>query len=251
MNTTLEKFNSIFTPRKQHYKVLDKFDFSKYKNKKQLQIQLSKELLLHPKTTEFLKNYSKHDLFKILKIKVTENQISDAIAFCLNPKKSVWSKEILLKLISENTDNTEIFDIIKKTPSNKFYVKREWSGEFSRIDIRIITKNRINSPNIIIDFEMKVGSGEETFSEGKYQTQREWEDLLKLAKSLSIPKKHIIAFYVSPLGSTPHSKRFINIRFSYFNNLIKKILLNHNDTNYYEYKYAFIHFLASKHIFQE
>ena len=251
MNTTLEKFNSIFTPRKKHYKVLDRFDLSKYKNKKQLQLQLSKELLLHPKTTEFLKNYSKHDLFEILKVKVNENQISDAIAFCLNPKKSVWGKEILLKLISENTDNTEIFDIITKTPSNKFYVKRDWAGQFSRIDIRVMTKNGINSPNIIIDFEMKVGSGEETFSEGKYQTQREWEDLLRLAESLNIPKKHIIAFYVSPLGLTAHSETFINIRYSYFNNLIKKILLSPNETNDHEYKYAFIHFLASKHIFQE
>ena len=251
MNNTLEKFNFIFTPRKQHYNVLSKFNFFKYKSKKQRQLQLATKLLLNPKTTDFLQNHSKHDLFKILNTKVTENQISDAIAFCLNPKKSIWGKEILLKLISENTNNTKILNIIKTTPSNKFYVKREWSGEFSRIDIRIITKNRLNYPNTIIDFEMKIGYGEETLSEGEYQTNREWKDLLKLAKSTNIPKNHLIAFYVSPFGTTAHSKEFINIRYSYFNSLITKILLNSNDGSCYDFKYAFAHFLSSKHIFQE
>jgi len=251
MNITLEKFNSIFLSRKHHYDVLNKFDLTKYKNKKQLQLQLSQELLSHPNTIEFLENYSKHDLFKILKIKVSENQISDAIAFCLNPKKSAWGKEILLKLIREYSGNTKLINIIEKTPSNKFYVKREWSGELSRIDIRVVTKNGINSPNTIVDFEMKVGSGEETFSEGEYQTQREWKDLLKLAESQNIPKNQVIAFYVSPLRSKPHSKKFVSIQYSEFNNLIKKVLLNSKDENYYDYKYALIHFLSSKHIFQE
>jgi hypothetical protein len=251
MNITIEKFNSIFISQKHHYDLLKKFDLYKYKNKKHIQLILSQELLSNPDTIEFLRNHSQYDLFKILKIKVTENQISDAIAFCLNPKKSAWGKKILLNLVRKYSENTKIINIIEKTPTNKFYVKREWSGELSRIDIRVVTKNGKNLPNTIIDFEMKIGSGEETFSEGEYQTQREWTDLLKLAESQNIPKNQVIAFYVSPLKSKPHSKKFISVQYSEFNRLITKVLLTSKDENYYDYKYALIHFLSSKHIFQE
>jgi len=251
MNTTLEKFNSIFIPRKHHYDVVNRFDLPKHKNKKHLQLQLSQDLLSHPSTLEFIENYSKNDLFKTLKIKVTENQISDIIAFCLNPKKSVWGKKILLNFIRKCSGNAKIINIIEKTPPNKFYVKREWSGELSRIDIRVITKNAIIFENTIIDFEMKIGSGGETYSEGKFQTEREWKDLLKLAKSQKIPQDQVVAFYVSPLKSKPHSKKFINIQYSEFNSLIANVLLNSKDENCNDYKYALIHFLSSKYIFQE
>ena len=252
MKSTLLKFESHFKRKKQLYEALHLFDISRYKYRKEYRLQLAKNLISAPNTAPFLASISKIDLFATMKIKPNENQISDVIASLLNPKTSIWGQEILLKLIDKYGHNKQLHKLLKDTPRKNFYVRREWSGEYSRIDIRILTKNRCPEKNIIIDFEMKIGSGEETISNGIFQTQREWNDLEKIANLKKIPKTNVIAFFVSPFGTTPRSNKFISIRYSSLNNLIKKTMLNCNSSSSsLEQKYAYINFISSRYIFQE
>jgi hypothetical protein len=215
-------------------------------------------LLKKFKSTGIYKKTISYDLFRILKVNVLENDISNVLASVIDPSKSPFGEDILMKLL-ENTKLKDpekingIYDIIKNIPENKFVCRREYAGESSRIDIRIFTRNSDIEKNVVIDFEMKTEGGSETKKDGKFQTEREYEALLKFAKNKNIPSKNILAFFVTPYGSDPMSKKFIPLAMDKLRDIILSVLKDREKTESSDFDEcatgAICHFFRSGYIF--
>ena len=241
-------------------KHLERFkkELEKEKVEEQRQFDKARLLLENFKSTGIYKKAISYDLFRILKVNVLENDISDVVASVIDPSKSLFGKDILIKLlentISKDPENINgIYKIIKNTPENRFVCKREYAGESSRIDIRIFTKNFDIENNAVIDFEMKTEGGSETTKNEDPQTKREYEDLVKFADSKNIPDKNILAFFVTPYGSYPMSEKFISLAIDKLRDIILSVLKDRKKTelnNFDEYSIgAICHFFRSGYIF--
>ena len=79
-----------------------------------------------------------------------------------------------------------------------YWVRRELSGDESRIDIEVAARN-----SFLIHFENKIWSGE-----GSEQTAREWVDLKKRAIALNVSADHVHGIYLTPDGRTAGQKDF-------------------------------------------
>jgi hypothetical protein len=83
-----------------------------------------------------------------------------------------------------------------------YFVRREISGDESRIDIEIAARGRF-----LMHIEVKIGA-----QEGHEQTNREWKDLRKRASELDIREDGltggIIAIFVTPSGRTATDPNF-------------------------------------------
>ena len=79
-----------------------------------------------------------------------------------------------------------------------YWVRREFSGDESRVDIEIAARNRF-----IIHIENKILA-----AEGDAQTDHEWRDLQRRAKELAIPEEHIHAVFLTLDGSEPKKREF-------------------------------------------
>jgi hypothetical protein len=79
-----------------------------------------------------------------------------------------------------------------------YWVRREVSGDESRIDIEIAARS-----SFLIYIEIKIWS-----DEGDEQTAREWADLKKRAISLNVPADHVHGIYLTPDGRTADHKDF-------------------------------------------
>ena len=197
-----------------------------------------------------------YDLFRILKVNVLENDISDVVASIIDPSKSPFGKDILMKIVKhailkDPKNINGIYKIIKDTPENRFVCKREYAGESSRIDIRIFTRNSDSKKNVVIDFEMKTEGGSETEKDGKFQTEREYEDLKNFAGK--IPSENILAFFVTPYGSNPMSKDFIPLAMNKLQGIILNVLMDRKETELNNFDEcatgAICHFFRSGYIF--
>jgi hypothetical protein len=190
---------------------------------------------LYNKTTSF-------DLFKVLHFIPSENQISNVVASILDPCTSPWGKSIIRALITE-TDQSgallssyhKILELLDSTPPEKILVSREWKGDLSRIDIRVVSRNLNQESNFVIDIEMKVEGGSETLFDNEAQTHREWKDLLAFASTNHIPNDNIIAFFISPRGSRAESEHFYCVASERLN----KYILNAVGSSESEYKDPF------------
>jgi hypothetical protein len=90
-------------------------------------------------------------------------------------------------------------DLPLKYAETDYRVVREASGQEARLDIIIEAKGQF-----VIGIENKVDS-----EEGDDQTPREWADLERRGKQLLVPRTNKIeAFFLTPEGSDPQSKRF-------------------------------------------
>jgi len=238
-------------------KYLERFkkELEKEKLEEERQFKKAVDLLKSFKSTGIYKKAISYDLFRILKVNVLENDISDVVASIIDPSKSPFGKDILMKIvkntISKDPKNIKgIYKIIKDTPENRFVCKREYAGESSRIDIRIFTKNS-DIDNIVIDFEMKTEGGSETKKDGKSQTEREYEDLKNFAGK--IPSKNILAFFVTPYGSYPRYKKFIPLAMDKLRDIILNILMDKKETELNNFDGcaigAICHFFRSGYIF--
>ena len=188
-----------------------------------------------------------------------ENDISNVLAYVIDPSKSRFGKDILMKLLEntmlkdpKNINIKGIYKIIKNTHKKRFICKREYAGESSRIDIRIFTKNS-DIGNVVIDFEMKTEGGSETIKNGKPQTKREYEALVKFAESKNIHPKNILAFFITPYGSNPMSEKFVPLAMDTLRDIILRVLKDRKKTKLNNFDKcaigAICHFFKSGYIF--
>jgi len=192
--------------------------FKTHQLKKKNRLSTIKKLIKNYQKTNICIKSQKYDLFSEMKIKLSENELNDIIADILNPNKSPFGKAILLRLLRE-TNKDRLVEIFNNTNNENIIVKREQSGDDSRIDIRIYTN--LPYENIIIDVEMKIGCGSETsHKNGKPQTVREWDDLNVFANTKNIPSRNIAAYFITPKGITAQSPYFINLSLYRLNEII-------------------------------
>lgn len=240
-------------------KYLERFkkELEKEKLEEKKQFNKAVDLLKSFKSTGIYEKAISYDLFRILKVNVLENDISDVVASIIDPSKSPFGKDILMKIvkntISKDPKNINgIYKIIKDTPENRFVCKREYAGESSRIDIRIFTRNSDIEKNVVIDFEMKTEGGSETKKDEKFQTEREYEALEDFADE-KIPPGNILAFFVTPYGSNPMSEKFIPLAMDELRYIIMNILMDKKETELNNFDGcaigAICHFFRSGYIF--
>ena len=260
IQTLISNYLSIYNEWNSVQLLIKNFDLQKYHQKKKEQTESVQRLIEDFRNSKLYHKTTQYDLFRVLNFKPSENNISDVIASIINPKKSPWGKDILIALLNEGKKNHKlevnfenVIQLVKKTPNKRFFIKREWRGDLSRIDIRVTTRNPYPEENIVIDLEMKTGNGSETFSNEMYQTEREWKDLQKFREKLKIPYKNIIAFYISPLEFKPKCKYFIPISGYQLNEYILNIMKNTPTTDIYAFEeesiWAIRHFFTSNWVF--
>jgi hypothetical protein len=85
-----------------------------------------------------------------------------------------------------------------------YWVRREVRGDASIVDVEVASRGQF-----IIHIENKIWS-----TEGPDQTEREWRDLLRRAKQLSVPEKQVHALFLTPDGASPTCKQFQCISWS-------------------------------------
>jgi hypothetical protein len=111
---------------------------------------------------------------------------SDILAWLLDPHGSHAQGNIGFRLFLKQMNLPEEF------ASKNYRVIRELSGEESQLDIVIEAEGKF-----IIGIENKIDS-----EEGDTQTEREWRDLRRRKKSMSIPGE-IMAFFLTPDERAP------------------------------------------------
>lgn len=87
---------------------------------------------------------------------------------------------------------------------HNYWVRTESSGNESIIDVEVACRGRF-----LIHIENKIWAGE-----GDDQTGREWRDIQKRAKELSIPGNHVHGVFLTPDGRIPGDKNFTPISWS-------------------------------------
>jgi hypothetical protein len=79
-----------------------------------------------------------------------------------------------------------------------YWVRNEVSGDEARVDIEIAARGKF-----LIQIENKIWS-----TEGGDQTNREWRDLERRAKELSVPKERCHAVFLTLDGSRAENEHF-------------------------------------------
>lgn len=208
------------------YKLSDLYE--KAINREKERFTLVKNIVEDYSVSSLFQQAVRYDLFKQLRLKLDENALSNITADMLNPKKSPFGKFILVQLLKK-TEQNKIAQIIESTDENLIRVRREQAGDNSRIDIRVYTRN-FSGENAIVDFELKVGHRSETINinkEDKYQTDREWKDLLNFSEKSGIG--NIVAYFITPDGVQAKNSNFISVARYELNQIICELLNNPTD----------------------
>lgn len=246
MSKNLKQIRFLIEPYKKKFPIISRYEIIKnlisdynrsglYDEKEQKQKErffLVKCLITEFTQTPFFEKSQRYDLFRRLRLNLNENELSNITADILNPKKVPFGKAVLCQLLEE-TGKKEIAKIIGATDESQIKVKREQAGENSRIDIRIYTENPPNKENAIIDIEFKNRSGFETVhpKDGRYQTDREWEDLEKLAAEKNIKGRNIAAYFITPYGSPASNMKFESFSRYDLNRIIRDALNDYMEEN--------------------
>jgi hypothetical protein len=200
--------------------------FEKRIQARKQRFELTKHLVDDYRSSELFCYSQQYDLFKSLKLRFTENQISDIIADVLDPKISQFAKPIIIKLATRIGAGT-VAAIFQATPVDCITVVREVSGNSSRIDIRALTENKTGE-NAILDIELKVANGSETIDKdyGIPQTIREWDDLYSyVMENDSYNVENVAGIFISKYGQYAASKHFIPLARNEFNAIIHEMLM--------------------------
>ena len=138
--------------------------------------------------------------------------MSNITAAVLNPRRNPCGHAIVLSLLEEHAKHApEAARRFSASKPSQVFVRRETRGDSSRVDLRIWTKGARDG-DVVVDFEFKVGWGNETLHpKGESQTQREWKDLQTFAKRANIASGSIVAFFVTPSGRDPVSRDFTSL----------------------------------------
>ena len=249
----IEDYNKSFPLRPRLTTVIDFVEkykktnlFKNYHVNTRKRIASIEQLVKDVTKTKFFTEAQKFNLFSEVKIKLTEHELNNCVATILNPRKTPFGKLILLRLLQETNRHNQA-KMLNKVGHNNIIVKREQGGDYSRIDIRIYTI--LSKNNIIVDIEMKVGSGcETTHDSRKSQTEREWSDLEEFAKSKCIPLENISAYFITPYGTKAKCNKFINITTKHLKKIIQKELKTCETSSLIDKEgiYACRHFLSSR-----
>ena len=236
-------------------KLIENFDYRKFLIKKRENFRKAINLIENFKNNNIYRKFIKFDLFKTLRLNLKENQISDIVAFVLNPQNIKCAKYILIDILKKSQQYAlkeqtvileEVINAVINTNDDFIKVKREYPGNISRIDIRIFSKS------FVVDIEMKYDGGSETYINKEYQTEREYKDLKTFAEKNKID--NYIGLYISPFGNLPASPNFIplplyklaEIIINWLNKDLKNKLEDDLDKEIY---FVLRHFFSSKYIF--
>ena len=149
----------------------------------------------------------------------------------------------------EKSERNRFASALGNNPSN-IYLRKEYSGDGTRIDLLIYTRNGIPKQDLLIGIEFKIGSGNETSgskNSNESQTKREWKMLEKERAKLQIYPENLLALFISPSGKDAASSNFYSVSFRQFNAAIiqgLECVQGHEDT-----VGTFKHFFNSKTIF--
>ncbi len=212
--------------------IVNKFELyylEKYNNKRTNQFKMAQSVV-NLFNENLYEQVTRYDIFRELKVDFDENLISDVMASLLNPKKSPMGKGIVINIL-KHFNKTDVAKIIENTEPDKISCRREVSGDGSRIDIRMTTHNE-DYPNAIIDFELKGKNPYacETYINGKPQTVREYDELLKQCDVNSgyynKNKCEVVAFYITPSGKKPECKSFIEVSYDDIRFIVTNLVAN-------------------------
>ena len=134
------------------------------------------------------------DDFNILRtMRLTRKELchSDVLAWLLDSRETHAQGELGFRLFLNKLNLPDEF------ADKNYKVTRELSGEESQLDIVIEAEGEF-----IIGIENKIDS-----EEGKDQTKREWNDLVRQKQRLNIPTE-IVAFFLTPGGTKPGCSKF-------------------------------------------
>jgi len=152
------------------------------------------------------------NLFKESDQSLEENSHSNIFRFLLDPnEKHLLGLSLIEKILSyfKSDDASRILNIIKKEYiENKrvLYVRTEVSGSESRIDIEF------RGSSFLVWIENKTKS-DETLKGTRYQTFREWDDLLERAEILNIDPLNVFAIFLTPSGLKPSREKFRSLSY--------------------------------------
>jgi hypothetical protein len=135
------------------------------------------------------------NLVELFRLTGDENRHSDVLAWLLNA-------DVYTATHSQGNLGFRIFcrhlHLPESYADDSYYVRREVSGDESRVDIEIASYGKF-----VIHIESKIHS-----KEGDQQTQREWDDLKRRANRELGNAKNIHAFFLTRGGTNPICNEF-------------------------------------------
>lgn len=148
------------------------------------------------------------DIFRKAGFIANENSLSDAIAAILDPRENhQLGINPLLQLLEHFTDyNPSKIKAIKgliRNNKSHIVLHRERREGNTIPDIEIVCSD------FLIFIENKIRGGSETLIDGLWQTDRQWEALIRRSRILNIPKENILALFLTPEGKAPKNGHFI------------------------------------------
>ncbi len=185
------------------------------------------------------KNLHYFDIFRKAGFIANENNLSDAIATILDPKEGHnLGIKPLLQVLENLTDYNpsqikELLVLIKKNKSHIILHRERHEGN-TIPDIEIVCSD------FIIFIENKIRGGSETYIDGLWQTDRQWETLICRSKKLNIPENNILAIFLTPEGKAAKNSHFVPFAVSELVSALKKALIT---TENNDIKYSLLAFL--------
>lgn len=143
----------------------------------------SRDRLLHQRCNEF-------NVFSLLKVETDEVRHSRFLAWLLDATSDHGQRNVFLSAFVELCQLN-----IAPNDLNRSYVRTEFSGIESRVDIMVYRRGKF-----IIYLENKVFA-----QEGHNQVDREFRDMCRLGSALRIPKEQMFAIFLTPDGRSPTS----------------------------------------------
>jgi hypothetical protein len=155
-------------------------------------------------------------IFEVLNIIDDEQRHSRILAWLLDKRIEIGTHaqgslgfRLFLETLKDKLNLPDSLDAYSQMP---YWVRRELCGETSRIDIEIAARR-----GFILHIENKIGS-----PEGKDQTDREWEDFVRRANELEVPKGNRKALFLTPTGRDPTNPKFIPVSWDDIVAILKK-----------------------------
>lgn len=159
--------------------------------------------------------------FQVLDLTKIEKTHSDVLAWLLDPRETHSQGDLFFKGLIESLDLGFQYD------PWRYKVKREYTGDESRIDIIIYGRD------FVIYIENKTLA-----REGPEQTHREYRDLIRLLKRKGLPETNVAAIFLSRKGEEPKAEGWIPMSYRSLAETINETV--ENDEDIPEYLRSFI-----------
>lgn len=160
-------------------------------------------------------------IFRIAGFSTNEKNLSDAIQAILDPNQThglgVLPLMSVLNAIRHRAPRKISF-ITKELSTKDFFIiiEREENAKDTIPDISITGRS------FLIFIENKKRGGTETFLHNKYQTQRQWKQLVLRGKKMGISENGILGIYFTPEGYSAKDQNFIPLHTREFVSAIRE-----------------------------